>query len=361
MAIDPNWYKKTWFGKEALAKKKPAPTSSGPKVTTQGGKVSNLPSGTNVDKMIYGGDKAFGGTDYRTGGSGVPGISYVTPGSNVGLGFNPFNTVQSQAQFAGLPDRRVERADRIEREAGQALSMIDSIMGSVGIQDRLAEKVGRRPDFNKIANFKRPIPLPGQAGRMVAGDQYQVYGDTPPSDDISRLNNLLATQAEASPGYYVYGPDELALAMNEHYGGERFYQSDDPAGHLARGTGAEAGYDFHPAVDRSLRSNFPVLAPANGVVVFSGYMGNRYGNTVVVQDYQGNMHLQAHLKDLPIVPVGTAVDANTMLGNIGADGINVDGEHIHYEFIPNGQLVDNSVQGQRVAEDRFFRETYPFY
>ena len=327
-------------------------------------------------------DTTYRSNDFHTGNSGVPGFSYVTPrnseihtgvggvpgfsyvppnvGSNVGLGFNPFNTVQSQAQFGsvGLPDRRTERVERIRREAGQALSMIDSLMGSVGIKDRLAEKVSRRPDF-KFANFKRPVIPPGQ---MVASDTYRLYGDTPLDNDIRKLSEIRPTAAaDLSPGYYVYGPGELALAMNEHYGGERFAQTADPAAHLARGTGAEGGYDFHPAIPRPLRSNFPVLAPANGVVVFSGYMGNRYGNTVVVQDNNGNMHLQAHLKDLPIVPVGTTVDANTMLGNIGADGINVDGEHIHYEFIPNGQLVDNRIQGQRVAEDRYFRQTYPFY
>lgn len=80
---------------------------------------------------------------------------------------------------------------------------------------------------------------------------------------------------------------------------------------------------FHPGVDIANKIGTALPAFSNGTVkevVRGKRQGDRgYGNYVVIQDEQGNMHRYSHLND-SYVQVGQIVQKGQHLGNIGNSG-----------------------------------------
>jgi murein DD-endopeptidase MepM/ murein hydrolase activator NlpD len=96
------------------------------------------------------------------------------------------------------------------------------------------------------------------------------------------------------------------------------------------------GYDYSPStnhwgidIDGDLGS--AVWSIDNGVIVYSGWSYNGYGNLVVVDHGNGWQSLYAHLNDID-VSCGESVFQGTYLGGIGNTG-NSSGPHLHFELI----------------------------
>ena len=98
---------------------------------------------------------------------------------------------------------------------------------------------------------------------------------------------------------------------------------------------------FHDGTDIAVPWGTPVLAPARGVVVFAGTMGDGAVVVVIAHD-AGLVSMYAHLENrvfpLP-VKAGDTVQAGDRIGNVGLTGITT-GTHLHWSVWRNGDLID---------------------
>jgi murein DD-endopeptidase MepM/ murein hydrolase activator NlpD len=98
---------------------------------------------------------------------------------------------------------------------------------------------------------------------------------------------------------------------------------------------------FHTGTDIATAWGTPVLAPARGLVVFSGMMGDGAEVVVIAHD-SGIVSMYAHLENrvFPVpVKAGDTVQAGDRIGNVGLTG-NTTGAHLHWSVWRNGELID---------------------
>jgi len=98
---------------------------------------------------------------------------------------------------------------------------------------------------------------------------------------------------------------------------------------------------FHTGTDIATAWGTPVLAPASGLVVFAGMMGD--GAEVVVMTHDSGLvsmyaHLDNHVFPVP-VKAGDTVHAGDRIGNVGLTG-NTTGAHLHWSVWRSGELID---------------------
>jgi murein DD-endopeptidase MepM/ murein hydrolase activator NlpD len=94
---------------------------------------------------------------------------------------------------------------------------------------------------------------------------------------------------------------------------------------------------FHTGIDFAGGIGTPILAPAPGVVVYTGSM-ELHGNTVVVDHGLGVMTAYFHLVESTVSP-GDRVEAGQQLGLGGNTGLST-GAHLHWDLRVNGVPVD---------------------
>lgn len=94
---------------------------------------------------------------------------------------------------------------------------------------------------------------------------------------------------------------------------------------------------FHTGVDFAGGIGTPILAPANGVVVFSEPLELR-GNTVILDHGLGVMTAYFHLSEI-LVATGDSVTAGQPIGLGGNTGLS-NGPHLHWDLRVNGVAVD---------------------
>lgn len=95
------------------------------------------------------------------------------------------------------------------------------------------------------------------------------------------------------------------------------------------------GSEFHRGIDISSSKGTSVLSPIDGVVVSSGSDPVGYGNYAVVQSKDGANHLFAHLNKPVGYGVGTVINKNDIIGEVGSTGKST-GDHLHYEIRRDG-------------------------
>ena len=86
--------------------------------------------------------------------------------------------------------------------------------------------------------------------------------------------------------------------------------------------------EFHAGVDIAAHKGTPVMATANGTVIFSGHRGT-YGKVVYIDHGFGIMTRYAHL-DRCHAKKGQKVSRGEMIGEVGSTGKST-GPHLHYE------------------------------
>ena len=86
---------------------------------------------------------------------------------------------------------------------------------------------------------------------------------------------------------------------------------------------------FHTGIDYGCPLNTPILASADGVVVYAGWDKTGYGNMVILLHPDGRATLYAHLSSI-YVKLGEKVKQGSLLGHSGSTG-NSTGPHLHFE------------------------------
>jgi peptidoglycan glycosyltransferase len=103
---------------------------------------------------------------------------------------------------------------------------------------------------------------------------------------------------------------------------------------------ALSGGDFiegHPGIDLSTPSGTPVYAADTGLVIFAGWTGIGYGNTIVIDHGNGFRTLYGHLSQVSTY-CGAKVAAGALIGLSGSTG-NSSGPHLHFEVrVPGGYI-----------------------
>ena len=112
---------------------------------------------------------------------------------------------------------------------------------------------------------------------------------------------------------------------------------------------------FHRGVDIASEEGSPVLASADGKVVWAGYDEHGYGNLVILDHGYGLRTRYAHLSKITAT-VGKIVKKGEIIAHVGSTGKST-GPHLHYEVRIFGEPVnpDNYILDQAdlfVYEDR---------
>lgn len=97
------------------------------------------------------------------------------------------------------------------------------------------------------------------------------------------------------------------------------------------------GSDFHPGIDIANHYGAPVVAAADGEVIYSGWIGG-YGKTVEIRHGNGISTLYGHNSELA-VSVGQYVKKGQLIAYMGSTGIST-GPHVHYEVRVNDTAVN---------------------
>ncbi len=95
--------------------------------------------------------------------------------------------------------------------------------------------------------------------------------------------------------------------------------------------------EMHEGVDIAAPMGTPILATADGVVVFAGPRGN-YGNMVLIDHGHGVATLYAHTNTIR-VKEGQLVKRDQIIASIGISGL-ATGPHVLYEVRVNGAAVN---------------------
>ncbi len=94
---------------------------------------------------------------------------------------------------------------------------------------------------------------------------------------------------------------------------------------------------FHEGLDIANRMGTPVIAPANGLVIFTGRKGG-FGNLIIIDHGHGITTRYGHLSKI-LVKMGQHVKRGEKIGEIGNTGRST-GPHLHYEVRLNGVPVN---------------------
>ena len=95
--------------------------------------------------------------------------------------------------------------------------------------------------------------------------------------------------------------------------------------------------DFHEGIDITNDVGTPVLAPADGKVIFAGYRGN-FGQVIEIQHEGDITTLYGHLHKILVKPEEkvTRWQEIALMGNTGKST----GPHLHYEVHVRHQAVN---------------------
>lgn len=94
---------------------------------------------------------------------------------------------------------------------------------------------------------------------------------------------------------------------------------------------------LHTGVDIATVWGTPVLAAADGRIIYAGWFGG-YGKIVVIDHGEGTSTLYGHLSQI-LVGTGDPARRGQLLGRVGSTGFST-GPHLHFEIRLNGFPVD---------------------
>jgi septal ring factor EnvC (AmiA/AmiB activator) len=95
--------------------------------------------------------------------------------------------------------------------------------------------------------------------------------------------------------------------------------------------------ELHKGLDIATRSSTPIIAPADGLVVFAGREGG-FGNMLIVDHGYGIMTRYAHCSSLE-AKLGDKIKRGDIVAKVGSTGRST-GPHLHYEVSVNGVSVN---------------------
>jgi len=203
----------------------------------------------------------------------------------------------------------------------------------VGVQERLDEFEER------TARLALASGVAPDAGGQVQGTQTEGVSAGGPYDPLPDSLDVLQTRSEWIAEQLT--GVELALeSQNRKFSStpsiapvvglitDGYGRRKDPI------TGRQA---FHRGLDLSGRTGTPIIAPADGVVVYASRSGG-LGKMVRISHGFGYTTVYAHLNRILVEP-GQDVRRGQQIGELGSTGRST-GPHLHYEVYVDGKSVN---------------------
>jgi len=97
--------------------------------------------------------------------------------------------------------------------------------------------------------------------------------------------------------------------------------------------------EMHKGLDIATRSGTPIIAPADGLVVFAGREGG-FGNMIILDHGYGITTRYGHCSSID-AKLGQKIKRGDVIARIGSTGRST-GPHVHYEVAVNGVSVNPS-------------------
>jgi hypothetical protein len=257
-------------------------------------------------------------------------ISFVTGLSLVTAGVLTFHYVRFHSELKDLRRLRVMNAELRQQNLDYEVST-----------EHLSKRVASLQDFVKKLSVMAGLDT-AVAGEVLGG----VGG---PNDDDVDVPESAYAQVKENLDFMA---GELTTLEEKGRVLERFYEQNSlmlastPSIWPVRGylsstfgrrkdpfTGAP---DFHPGIDISTPIGRPIVATADGIVLYASRRGS-YGNTIVIDHKYGMMTLYGHLSRYNVRP-GKKVKRGDVIGYVGNTGRSR-GPHVHYEVWVSGRAV----------------------
>jgi len=189
----------------------------------------------------------------------------------------------------------------------------------------LQTKVGK---LNRLADELDRMKQEDTRIRAMLGIEQQ-----PPKLDLERLYAVLAQDSSAFL-------DSAAIRMLDTLPRTPLARANPgvPGVPPINGFTVSRGYSRdHPGIDLVAESGTPVMATADGVVVFAGW-DTVYGNAVQIQHADRFRTLYGHLLRIARL-AGDSVEQGDLVGLVGSTGRST-APHLHYEITKAGKQVD---------------------
>ena len=237
--------------------------------------------------------------------------------------------------FTGGAITRRSEVARLSSQNRELAAVNEQLAGTIAeVQGRLDEFEEQTAKLALAAGMETPPEILGDrvvpADRFGSGGQYdrlpgppevlRIQGDWI-ATQLSEVEKALAHRDEVWAATPSIAP-AMGL-MTDGFGGRA-----DPV------TGRHA---MHNGLDISARRGTPVIAPADGVVVFTGVSGG-LGKTIRIAHGLGYTTVYGHLDRIQIEP-GEEVRRGQRIGTLGNSGRST-GPHLHYEVHVDGEPVN---------------------
>jgi murein DD-endopeptidase MepM/ murein hydrolase activator NlpD len=248
--------------------------------------------------------------------------------------------------YAGNVER-IRGYDRLLRQNAELEQQLNYFARRI---DDLTDQLAALKESN--ARIKVLANLAAQPGRV----EHQGLGGPDPEavrltsrslDDARRIAVERLHQDLQRLEMQVYSEQSEADLLQDHLREQQTMLNFTPSIRPVRGwISSPFGYrnspftgrrEFHHGIDIVNRPGTPVLATADGRVVFAGYNGG-YGRMVVIDHGFGVKTKYGHLAS-HVVSVGDEVVRGQEIGTLGNSGRST-GPHLHYEVVVNDQAVN---------------------
>jgi len=231
---------------------------------------------------------------------------------------------------------------------GVFLSAICSIVGAVYLSAMLPDAIRYQEvekqllDYSKKAvDFKATLVSLKKAEKdlhhlISLGSKERIFEKVDTSDmgtfDINQVQEQIETSMKTVGKIkdYLRSQKDLYLATPRGFP----VQGTISSTYGSRINPISGSSEFHRGLDISTTTGTPIMATADGVVVFSGWNGGG-GNVVVIAHGHGFSTYYAHNRK-NTVQVGQSVKRGDIIGYIGSTG-SATGNHVHYEVWHNGK------------------------
>lgn len=185
--------------------------------------------------------------------------------------------------------------------------------------DAIEDKSRRIAEMSGVANQQQGQTPRGAGGPLVVLDAAGIAAVEQRAAQLElQLKGYESALAARVPSIWP-----VAGVLNDGFG-SRY----DPFG--------GGGSEFHTGQDITAACGTPVVAAAEGTVIFAGWK-NGYGQVVEIDHGRGLTTLYGHLSKLEAT-VGQEIARGALLGRVGSTGRST-GPHLHYEVRINDDPV----------------------
>ena len=219
---------------------------------------------------------------------------------------------------------------------GQRIERINQKMGELNEFDR---KLKIMTNLEESAGQGPFIGVGGSEPMMLASNSYV---NEPVKDMVRSMHQSLDVLNED-----IITGDQVKHKLFQYLEDQKVLLSSTPSIWPTKGwLSSRFGYrispftqrkEMHKGLDISTRLNTPIVAPADGIIIKTGWNGS-FGKMISIRHGNGYITKYAHLNKI-LVKKGQAVKRGDKLGLVGQTGRST-GPHLHYEVHLKGVPVN---------------------